>query len=97
MTNFLELKASINTMNLSNASKFISTGIEYCKSHNIACLLRELYYLKAELHFYLGDKVGFKTWKDNALLLHDLIGYENDEEFENWIQSRLEILKNIGD
>ena len=89
--------ASINTMNLTDASRFISEGIDYCKTHNVACLLRELYYLKAELHYYRGDKEGFELWKNNALLLHELIGYDHDEEFEQWIHTRMESLENKGE
>lgn len=80
--------ASLDTKHLEDANRYINTGIDYCKSNNVTSLLRELYYLKAELLHESGDHDGYLYWKKNAELLHELICSSEDEEFESWMKSR---------
>ncbi|WBW97239.1 helix-turn-helix domain-containing protein [Oceanirhabdus sp. W0125-5] len=88
------ISACIDTGNLYEAGSYIDYAIDYCKKNNTHILLRELYFLKGELCYRLGNKDEFKIWYDKAVLVHELCKYTDTEYFILFTENRLKNLAN---
>ena len=87
------ISACLDTSNLNESFEYLDYAIDYCKKNNTYNFLRELYFLKSELHYRLKEEKEFKVWLDKALSLHELIKNSDDEYFDTFMESRLKKLK----
>ncbi|CAH2213394.1 helix-turn-helix domain-containing protein [Tepidibacter aestuarii] len=78
---------------LKESSEYLDYAIDYCKKNNTHTILPELYFLKSELCYRLKKETAFKSWYNQALRLHKLIKYSDDEHFNTFVQNRLNKLK----
>lgn len=81
--------ACIDIGNLGEAFKYLESAIDYCKKHNIHSILRELYYLKSEIYYYLKKEKESKYWFNQALSLHNIIKYSDTEYFNFLVEERM--------
>lgn len=84
----------IDTGRYDEATKHIDYAITSCKNNNKHFVLRQLYYLKSEIYYYLGNKEESRKLLDKALALHDLIKGTDNEFFDSFVNYRLNKLKN---
>lgn len=84
----------IDTGKYDEATKYIDYAITSCKNNNKHFVLRQLYYLKSEVYYYLGNKEESQKWLDKALYLHDLIKSTDNEFFDFFVNHRLNKIKN---
>ncbi|HSQ87726.1 helix-turn-helix transcriptional regulator [Romboutsia sp.] len=87
------ISACLDTLNFNESFEYLNYAIDYCKKNNTYNFLRELYFLKSELHYRLKEEIEFKVWLDKALSLHELIKNSDDEYFDTFMESRLKQLK----
>jgi len=80
---------------LNEADLYIDYAIDYCKDYNTHIVLRELFFLKSELYYRLGNENEFKLWYDKSITFHELIKSSDNDYFINFINIRLKKLKII--
>lgn len=80
--------ASMDHMPIRDLFNEIEAAIDYCKKHNVHSILRELYALKGEIYLKAGDEENYRIWIDNALTLHKLIKYSDEDYFETFLENR---------
>ncbi|MCM1991765.1 helix-turn-helix domain-containing protein [Oceanirhabdus seepicola] len=85
--------ACLDMSKLNKAHSYIDYAINYCKNYNTHIILREFYFLKAELYYRLGKEKEFEIWYNKSITLHELIKSCDDDYFITFMNFRLKKLK----
>jgi len=88
------ISTCIDTSNLYEARSYVDYAIDYSKKNNTHIILRELYFLKGELYYRLGNEDEFKIWYDKSVTIHELCKDSDTEYFITFMENRLKKLKN---
>lgn len=81
--------ACIDIGNFGEAFTYLESAIDYCRKYNIHSVLRELYYLKSEIYYYLKNENESKYWFNQSLTLHKIIKYSDTEFFDLLVKDRM--------